>query len=326
MQGPEKVSDKAWISNSLECGFLSLTHSDRRRVRATSVGRSPLPSPALAMGLLGSVSASFCLALSYVLSLYVWRSPHDRDHPETIKRRFVSALGMTLVSPVFASIFGAADLVSRHGVWASVGLRWEGLPAACVVPVGLTVVLFLGPLAVMVHGGAAPRMLLRPYYWRHCLSDLIWWRNHVVAPFTEEFTFRACMLPILLGYFTPGSAALVSPLFFGVAHLHHMAERLRQGQPLASAALISLFQMSYTTVFGVYSAFLFLRTGHLMAPVVVHGFCNFMGFPDFAEAANQPPRLRLVFAALYLAGVAAFFALLYPLTEPKMYHNIIYRW
>ena len=42
----------------------------------------------------------------------------------------------------------------------------------------------------------------------------------------------------------------------------------------------------------MYSAFLFVRTGHIAAPVVAHGFCNFMGFPDFNELLNHPPRTR----------------------------------
>ena len=54
----------------------------------------------------------------------------------------------------------------------------------------------------------------------------------------------------------------------------------------------SLFQSTYTTIFGMYSAFLFVRTGHIAAPVVAHGFCNFMGFPDFNELLNHPPRTR----------------------------------
>ena len=72
-------------------------------------------------------------------------------------------------------------------------------------------------------------------YWRECLGDLIWWRNHAVAPFTEEYTFRACMMPILLGYYTPKGAVLVAPLFFGVAHLHHMIERIRKGMNRSTA-------------------------------------------------------------------------------------------
>ena len=33
----------------------------------------------------------------------------------------------------------------------------------------------------------------------------------------------------------------------------------------------------------MYSALLFIRTGHFAAPFLVHAYCNFMGFPDFAE-------------------------------------------
>ena len=280
----------------------------------------------MSSGLSSCLLGAFTLSLSYVLSLYVWRSEHDRDHPETIKQRFVSAMGMVLVSPLFTSVLGQEQMLSTHGVWQAIGLRWEGLAAACLLPLLLTAVLFLGPLAVMASYEATVRLMTRPYYWRRLLSDLIWWRNHVVAPFTEELTFRACMLPILLSYFSPRWAMVVSPLFFGVAHAHHMAERMRRGQDLITAALISLFQMSYTTVFGIYSAFLFLRTGHLMAPVVAHGFCNFMGFPDPSEVLSKPPAERLIFSIMYLVGVVLFFLLLFPLTEPSLFSNRIYSW
>ena len=51
------------------------------------------------------------------------------------------------------------------------------------------------------------------------------------------------MLPILLGYYTPQGAILVSPLFFGVAHFHHMIEKIRKGQDVQTAFLVSLFQV-----------------------------------------------------------------------------------
>jgi len=53
-------------------------------------------------------------------------------------------------------------------------------------------------------------------YWMSNLTNLIWLRNHVVAPLSEEFTFRACMLPLLLQCFRPMTAVFVCPLFFGV--------------------------------------------------------------------------------------------------------------
>lgn len=51
------------------------------------------------------------------------------------------------------------------------------------------------------------------------------------------------MLPILLGYYSPQGAVLVSPLFFGVAHFHHMIERIRKGIDFQTAFFISAFQV-----------------------------------------------------------------------------------
>ena len=69
------------------------------------------------MGVIVSVGASFLLASSYVLSLYLWPPksssgvPLDRDHPATIKRRFLSALAMLFVSPLFVLAFGDGQLL-----------------------------------------------------------------------------------------------------------------------------------------------------------------------------------------------------------------------
>ena len=76
------------------------------------------------------------------------------------------------------------------------------------------------------------------------------------------------MVPILLGYYSPQGAVIMSPLFFGIAHFHHMIERIRRGQDFQTAFFISSFQFAYTTVFGMYSAFLFVRTGHLASCVI----------------------------------------------------------
>lgn len=61
----------------------------------------------------------------------------------------------------------------------------------------------------------------------------------MVAPLSEEFTFRACMMPLLLQSIQPLTAVLITPLFFGVAHLHHMIERLRSGMDFKTAFIIS---------------------------------------------------------------------------------------
>ena len=138
--------------------------------------------------MLSCLMASLALASSYVLSLYIWNTGLDRDHPETIKRRFVSAVSMLFLSPPFVHLFGSGNLLDKADLLTVIGFKSRGLLAASTLPLLLTASLFLGPIAV----GTRMRFWLiqQPEYWRQCFSDLIWWRNHVVAPFTEEFTFR----------------------------------------------------------------------------------------------------------------------------------------
>lgn len=73
----------------------------------------------------------------------------------------------------------------------------------------------------------------------------------------------------------------VSPLVFGLAHVHHLYEFrvTHPGVPLAAALLRSLFQLGYTTLFGAYATFIFLRSGSLAAAFAVHVLCNCMGLP-----------------------------------------------
>lgn len=47
------------------------------------------------------------------------------------------------------------------------------------------------------------------------------------------------------------------------------------------AILRTLLQLAYTTLFGGYATFLYLRTGSLLGVILVHAFCNWMGFPRF---------------------------------------------
>jgi len=270
-----------------------------------------------------STGAPFLLGVSYVASLYVWRSNLDRDHPDTIKRRFVSAAFMTLVSPVFVWKFGATSLLEKYSLAELIGLRTTGLLQASILPLLLTMILFLGPTAMLLLDERF-RVFCVPMFWKQSLQDWIWWRNHVVAPFSEEFTFRACMVPVLLGYYSHFWAIIISPLFFGVAHFHHMVERIRKGHDILSSFLISMFQFTYTTIFGMYSAYLFVRTGHFAAPFIVHAYCNFMGFPDFGEVINSEPKKRLVLSILFCTGLILFYCLLEVMTTPDWYSNDIY--
>uniref|UniRef100_A0A8C7VMM4 CAAX prenyl protease 2 n=1 Tax=Oncorhynchus mykiss TaxID=8022 RepID=A0A8C7VMM4_ONCMY len=303
-----------------------------------------------------SVLSCLLLACSYVGSLYVWRSDLPRDHPAVIKRRFTSVLIVSALSPVFVWTWKVyTGVMPGPSLLALMGIRFEGLIPAIILPLLLTMVLFLGPLiqlamdcpwgfmdGIRVALGErlsrayySPNMVITalfwrpslslplppptdPWFWALCLRDMRWLRNQVVAPLTEELVFRACMLPMLVPCASPSTAMLTCPLFFGVAHFHHVIEllRFRQGS-VSGIFLAAVFQFSYTAVFGAYTAFIFIRTGHLVGPVLCHSFCNHMGFPALSTALEH--RHRLTILSCYLLGVLLFLLLLFPLTDPLYY-------
>ena len=144
-------------------------------------------------------------------------------------------------------------------------------------------------------------------------------------PLCEEWVFRACIVPLLVASGCSfGVTVLASPVLFGCAHVHHLIEHVRKrGLPLRQGITIVAFQLAYTTLFGVYATFLFVRTGHLVAAFAAHAFCNTMGFPDLSwtRADSEHASRKHWIALAYLVGIVAFGALLYPLTEPRMYES-----
>ncbi|XP_037963093.2 CAAX prenyl protease 2 [Plutella xylostella] len=270
-----------------------------------------------------SILACIFLTFAYVGSLYIWRSTLNRDHPSTIKRRFFSVSCMMLLAPFFTQYFFTEGTLVKGDVYGHLGLRAAGVVQASIVPLILTAILFLGPLTMQFFSGIW-KLYAEPVYWLSSWKDWVWVRNHFMAPLSEEWVFRACMMPLLLQCLEPITAVFVGPLLFGIAHFHHMYEQMKAGFDFKMALMISSFQFMYTSIFGAYSAYLFLRTGHFVAPLVAHMFCNHMGFPNFSEVSQHKPAHQAVIIAAFLAGLLLWCLLLNPLTDPALYDNQIY--
>ena len=164
---------------------------------------------------------------------------------------------------------------------------------------------------------------------RSRMSNLVFLRNYLISPFTEEFVFRSCMLPLLVPRLGARTSILVTPLFFGLAHLHHIVEGLMTDSGSFGHLLAQhLFQFAYTYVFGLFSSYLFVRTGCLAPSFVSHALCNFLGFPHIDELFSRSSGLtratRLFILAFYVAGFVLFFRLLAPITRPDLFDNHIY--
>ncbi|XP_015519423.1 CAAX prenyl protease 2 isoform X1 [Neodiprion pinetum] len=271
-----------------------------------------------------AILSCFTLSVVYVASLYIWNSPYHREHNETIKKRFLSAFIMMFVSPLFVYFGISRSMLQKTTIWELLGIKLVGLFQAAVLPLLLTMILFLGPLSVQALNGPW-KLYAAPMHSTKNIRSLIWWRNRIVAPLSEEWTFRACMLPLLLECYKPTTAIFICPLFFGVAHFHHVIEMIRAGVKFQDALKLCSFQFVYTTLFGAYAAFLFAKTGHYIAPFTAHAFCNHMGFPDLTEVlACKDPARRKILLSLFFAGVIGWCSLLTPMTNPAWFSNKLF--
>ncbi|KAF8184229.1 hypothetical protein BJ912DRAFT_905692 [Pholiota molesta] len=273
---------------------------------------------------------SFAFATTYVGSIYFSRrtrlslgSRNDdagqnstkgtRDDPDIVRARLLAVSVATVVC--CAGVFSNLDLT-----WDATILRlgltflpdsspsFPSLPPLSslvptishhLLPHLVVPILFFGPLFACFLAEELPGQ--RRWRWhtkvtqRFCAVHGL--RNYVIGPITEELVFRACVLSVChMAGANSGKMIGFAPLSFGLAHVHHGYEmfHLYGGNAKAAqqAAFNTLFQLTYTTLFGSLASFLFLRTGSVLPPVSAHVFCNIMGFPDLPGEVRRFPAWR----------------------------------
>lgn len=284
----------------------------------------------------------FSLSIAFVSSLYVLVPPNirelERSDPRQIKWRVFAVTTVcviaTLLFPcLFCSIGEQATDSDDSSIPSAIQLvGWTSLNINAIQ-------LVIGILlqAILLNTGSIVTCLL---YTRHLckwmrstgknvgyiqtynvvyveplISAERWAliRNLIVAPLSEEAVFRGCMVPVLLASgMRPLQVVWIAPLFFGTAHCHHAWLVYKQGVPPPKVLLTTLFQFSYTTLFGAYSSFAFIRTSSIVAITVSHAFCNLMGLPDWGFLRKTGTRYsclysyRWLLVAIYLVGIVAF--------------------
>jgi len=134
-------------------------------------------------------------------------------------------------------------------------------------------------------------------------------RDVIIAPLTEEWAFRGCLLPLLLlSGSRPVSAALFSAAAFAAAHLHHHVAtwlackggRLPPGLVAGAAA-----QLGVTGAFGLAAAALTLATGSPISAVAAHAVANAVGLPSGRRPRGRAAPAAAAVGATALAAAAA---------------------
>ncbi|KAA6407135.1 MAG: prenyl ase Rce1 [Lasallia pustulata] len=206
----------------------------------------------------------------------------SRDAPSVIRARIrlvtLSSTLSTLLTIYLITTLTHSTLPSTLRL-----LGWYPIhPLSILRPLLLTILLFSGPLFEKAIIHRSWRTWLRGRALHESLSSWIGWRNYIAGPLTEELIFRSLLTPLhLLTPLPVPRTVLLTPLYFGIAHVHHFYEYTltHPHTPLLPALVRSLVQFAYTTLFGWYATFVFVRTGSLPAVVLAHSFCNWCGLP-----------------------------------------------
>ncbi|TYJ51215.1 hypothetical protein B9479_008227 [Cryptococcus floricola] len=252
----------------------------------------------------------------------------SRDHPLTVRARMKAVSCSTLISilGVYAtyehasgSSFSESIIPSLKLLGLPTGLTGSGVGLGLprILPYVLAPTMMLGPLYAMYLCDDIPIISWRrnSESWSAMLKrefGLLEVRNYVVGPLTEELVFRSTVLAAsILGGLSFKSLIFGTPLWFGLAHVHHGLELYRKNGRTSQAALHALFaclfQLTYTTLFGWFASYLFLRTGSVIPPLVAHMFCNVMGIYFPGNAIRREPGKKALIYGAYLAGIVGFF-------------------
>ena len=235
----------------------------------------------------------------FYLSSTLRHSPfNNRNAPSVIRAR-TRAVGLVCLACTLITVY--ILVIYGHAAPDEV-LRLLGLYPTQLIDVakvlGLVIVLFSCSLYELIIVDGDWRQWTPSAFKKGIWDSWIGYRNLLIAPLGEEIVFRALTIPLFLIAQTSTTRIIfLTPLVFGGAHLHHLVEFVQSRTPAGTryppvavwinGIAISLFQFIYTSLFGFFAAFVFLRTGNLWAVIAAHSFCNKMGVPRLWGRVGQ---------------------------------------
>ena len=246
----------------------------------------------LELGLeVSDLSRQVTFTLVYVVPFYLSAATRpsptlNRDAPSVIRARIRTVtLACIVTSAGTLYLLTSTAKLSPSDALHMLGW-WPVQPLDILRSLSLTFLLYIGPLLreFFIEGELDD---LRRRGFGALVESLSSWqgyRNYVAGPITEEVIFRSVLVPIhLLAKVSSSRIVFLTPLYFGIAHVHHFYEftLTHPHTPLLPAVLRTVFQFTYTTLFGWFAAFIYVRSGSLYACLIMHSFCNWVGLPRF---------------------------------------------
>uniref|UniRef100_A0A7S0UW61 intramembrane prenyl-peptidase Rce1 n=1 Tax=Polytomella parva TaxID=51329 RepID=A0A7S0UW61_9CHLO len=267
-----------------------------------------------------AILSCFGISALYVSSVFIF-SKLPREDVKTIKLRIISVIFVSAISWYpFYTFYLSEKNVLPHSCLSYLGM---GTDVQHVRAIGSTLYLlgslYAGPLLYHVYTFQPFQGLI------YCRQPWIAIRTLIVAPTSEEWVFRACITPLLIlqGGVNPERACFLVPLFFGAAHLHHLFDLVvHQRKALSAAFVLVLFQFIFTSLFGCFGCFLFVRTGSILAPVLAHSFCNFFGLPQLTAMYRHRNAFIMLFSTFL--SLILFFRLIPEMLNTKSFNSPFY--
>ncbi|OBZ65563.1 putative CAAX prenyl protease 2 [Grifola frondosa] len=251
------------------------------------------------------------------------RDERWRDDPDVIRARLVAASLSTVVSCLTVLVLMRSlvpgylpFVVVLESTLARLGFTLEFNDQqrfSIVWPCLVAPILYLGPLFGCYLASSLP--FQQRWSWRGSAAPIVmtWMglRNYIMGPITEEIVFRACILSVYhMAGVSHAKMIFLTPFTFGAAHIHHAWETYnrygRNMSALQHALIGTLFQLTYTSLFGFHCAFLFLRSGSILPSLTSHVFCNIMGLPRFREDVLRYPQWHYIIRTMYWMGIAGY--------------------
>lgn len=250
----------------------------------------------------------------FIGSIYV-KKPKNylRDHPDEIKRRFLVVGTSTFV---WNSLFYYLNSINSLSSQGPDLLTWVGLSItlsnflSTICSLSITMVLFLGNIF---------QAILDPPDFNINLTSI---RAYIMAPIFEEAMYRSCLINALIAGGFGWNSVMISSLIFGLSHFYRIEDVLDYKKDLVFQDFIPvLFQVCFTTLFGLYVGYVYVVTGSLFAVVVLHSFCNFMGLPcmKFLDDTQPAFKYKKEVGLAYVVGIFGFFALLGWVLRPEYF-------